>query len=127
PCPEFSPASRKLPRPCCFRSSWPFLDTTHVHRALLFHPLVQNGFLELPAIPEFEGGDFLLRHILVKRVRTDSQVLRSLPNVHYFTRICCHKRKPFRSGLPASPGLEWISFLFFLLAAQPSGRSALYL
>src|SRR5215831_5417052 len=79
--------------------SGPFLGAVHVHRALLFHPLVQNGLLKLPAVPEFEGRDFLFRHVLVKRVRTDSQVLRSLSNVHYLTRICRHKRKPFHSGL----------------------------
>src|SRR5262249_54510558 len=69
-----------------------FLGAAHVHRALLFHPLVQNGFFEFPAVPEFEGRDLFFGHVLVQRVRTDSQILRSLSNVHHFTRLCCHRR-----------------------------------
>src|SRR5262245_26232316 len=105
------------------RRSWPFLGNAHVHGALLFHPLVQNRLLELPAVPELEGRDFFFRHVLVERVRTDPQVLRSLSNVHYLTRICCHKRKPFHSGFSASPGL-WT--ILCLLGGKTSGRSELY-
>src|SRR5260370_703012 len=93
--------SRVLSDAGSLRRSRPFFCAGHVYRALLFHPLVQNRLLKLPAVPEFEGRDFFFRYVLVQRVRTDSQVLRSLSNVHYLTRICCHKHKPFHSGLSA--------------------------
>src|SRR5205807_3904581 len=59
----------------------------HIHGAFLFHPLVQDGFLELPAVSQFESGNLFLGYILIERVRTDPQVLRRLANIHYLTRI----------------------------------------
>src|SRR5208282_3485252 len=56
------------------------------HR-LLFHPLIEFRFLEPPAIPQLERRDFLFVHVLVQSVRTHSQVLRSLTNVHHFSRV----------------------------------------
>src|ERR1035437_8917579 len=56
------------------------------HR-LLFHPLIQLRFLEAPAIAQLERRNLLLVHVLVQRVRTHSQILRSLANVHHFSRV----------------------------------------
>src|SRR6516164_1776202 len=73
---------------------------------LLFHPLVQLRFLEAPAVPQFEGRNLLLIHVLVERVRTDSQVLRSLANVHHFSRVGHRVHVPStnqRPAVPASP------------------------
>src|ERR1700722_5681268 len=58
----------------------------HFHR-LLFHPLIQFRFLEAPAIAQFECRNLLLVHVFVKRVLTHSQVLGSLANIHYFSRV----------------------------------------
>src|SRR4029077_11336859 len=80
-----------LSRGCRLRRLRLLLGSAHVHGALLFHPLVQDGLLELPAVPELERRDFLFGHVFVQCVRTDSQVLRSLSNIHYLTRICRHK------------------------------------
>src|SRR5271157_2637214 len=56
------------------------------HR-LLFHPLIQLRFLEAPAVAQLERRNLLLVHVLVQRVRTHSQILRSLANVHHFSRV----------------------------------------
>src|SRR5262249_42287116 len=106
------------------RRSRSLLDTAHVHGALLFHPLVQNGLFELPAVPEFEGRDFFFSHVLVKRVRTDPQVLRSLSNVHYLTRICCHRRIAFPQWVFGLTGPVDKSFV--ISGGKTSGRSELY-
>src|SRR5579863_5065912 len=42
---------------------------------LVFHPLVKLRFLEAPAIAQLESRNLLLAHVLVKRVRTHSEVL----------------------------------------------------
>src|SRR5271168_3629481 len=63
-----------------------FAPRFHFHR-LLFHPLIQLRFLEAPAIAQLERRNFLFVHVLVKRVRTHSQILRSLANIHYFSRV----------------------------------------
>src|SRR5438270_1629652 len=60
-------------------------------RTLLFHPLVQNGLLEFPAIAQLEGRDLLFVHVFVERVRTYAEVLRRLADIHHFTRICAHR------------------------------------
>src|SRR5947199_3536223 len=60
-------------------------------RALLLHPLIQDGFLEFPAIAQLKGRDLLFVNVLVERVGTYAQVLRSLADVHHFTRICAHR------------------------------------
>src|SRR5690242_17679107 len=63
-----------------------FLSRLYFHLVrLLFHPLIELGLLETPTIAQLERGDFLFTHVLVKRVGTDSQVLRSLANVHDFS------------------------------------------
>src|SRR5271155_4888658 len=54
---------------------------------LLFHPLVQLRFLEAPAVAQLEGRNLLFPNVLVKRVRTHSQVLRRLAYVHHFSRV----------------------------------------
>src|SRR5208282_524701 len=51
---------------------------------LLFHPLVQLRFLEAPAVAQLESRNPLFPNVLVKRVRTHSQVLRRLAYVHHF-------------------------------------------
>src|SRR5580692_6752186 len=56
------------------------------HR-LLFHPLIQLRFLEAPAIAQLERRNFLFVHVLVQSVRTHSQILRSLTNIHHFSRV----------------------------------------
>src|SRR6202162_1797326 len=72
-----------------------FVSALRFHLAgLIFHPLVELRFLEAPAIAQLESGNLLLAYVLVKRVRTHSQVLRSLANVHDFTRVG-HSSKPF--------------------------------
>src|ERR1700674_1039863 len=65
-----------------------FLSALCFHLAgLLFHPLVELRFLEAPAVAQLESGNLLFAYILVKRVRTHSQVLRSLANIHDFPRV----------------------------------------
>src|SRR6266567_6090472 len=54
---------------------------------LLFHPLVELRFLEAPPVAQFESRDFLFAYVLIERVRTHSQVLRRLANVHHFSRV----------------------------------------
>src|SRR5713101_6846994 len=61
---------------------------------LIFHPLIELRLLEAPAVAQLEGGDFLFPDVLVQRVRTHSQVLRSLANVHHFPRVG-HSFNPF--------------------------------
>src|SRR5215471_13372502 len=85
------PVARTLSRGSCLCRFRLLLRATHVHRALLLHPLIKNRLLEFPAVPELECRDFLFGHVFVQRVRTDSQILRSLSDVHYLTRICRHK------------------------------------
>src|SRR5947209_8094005 len=91
---KFFPREKSAPcrRPRRFRF---LLGAAHVHGALLLHPLVQNGFLEFPAVPEFERRDLFLGYVFVQRVRADPQLLRSLADVYYLTRIYCHKRVAF--------------------------------
>src|SRR5436309_15995989 len=69
---------------------------------LIFHPLIKLRFLEAPAVAQLEGGDFLFPDVLVQRVRTHSQVLRSLANVHYFPRVG-HSFNPFTHDSPLLP------------------------
>src|SRR5579864_760331 len=68
------------------RLRFPFRLRFHLAR-LLFHPLIQPRFLEPPAVPQLERGNFLFANVLVKRVRTHSQILRRLANVHHFSRV----------------------------------------
>src|SRR5438132_8757529 len=73
---------------------------------LIFHPLIKLRLLEAPAVAQLEGGDFLFPDVLVQRVRTHSQVLRSLANVHHFPRVG-HSFNPFPQNealLPLSRG-----------------------
>src|SRR5271170_5283223 len=71
-----------------FGSHLRFLLASNLHLGgLLFHPLVQPRLLEAPAVSQLEGGDLLFPYVLVKRVRTHPQVLRSLANIHDFTRV----------------------------------------
>src|SRR5664279_6290950 len=63
-----------------------FAPRFHFHR-LLFHPLIQLRFLEAPAIAQLERRNLLLVHVLVQGVRTHSQILGSLANVHHFSRV----------------------------------------
>src|SRR5262249_41074606 len=53
----------------------------------LFHPLVELRLLEAPAIAQLESRNFLFPYVLVKCVRTHSQVLRRLANIHHFSRV----------------------------------------
>ena len=46
-----------------------------------------RALFEAPTVAQLESGNLLLAYVLVKRVRTDSQVLRSLANVHDFPRV----------------------------------------
>src|ERR1700692_1615297 len=63
-----------------------FRSRLHLAR-LLFHPLVQLRFLEAPAVAQLECGNLLFAYVLVERVRTHSQILRSLTNIHHFSRV----------------------------------------
>src|SRR6266849_6570305 len=74
---------------------------------LLFHPLIQLRFFEAPAVAQLERRNFLLVHILVQSDRTHSQILRSLANVHHFSRVG-HLSFPFsrRICLSAPPVLS---------------------
>ncbi len=49
---------------------------------LLVHPLVQPRPLEPPAISQLEGRHHSFRRILVERVGTDAEIIRSLADVH---------------------------------------------
>src|SRR5579863_10412653 len=80
-----------------------FLSALRFHlTGLVFHPLVELRFLEAPAIAQFESRNLLLAYVLVKRVRTDSQVLRSLANVHHFPRVGHRFESLFRTFQPVS-------------------------
>src|ERR1700690_2882092 len=62
--------------PGSFGSRLRFLSALRFHLAgLLFHPLVELRFLEAPAVAQLESGNLLFPYVLVKRVRTHSQVL----------------------------------------------------
>src|SRR5260370_6137073 len=65
-------------------------------RALVFHPLVELRLLELPAITQFECRNLGLGDVLIKGVGTYSQILRGLPDVHYFSRLGHKIVSPFR-------------------------------
>src|ERR1019366_6405919 len=62
--------------------------------ALALHPAIEQRLLELPAVSQFEGRDFVFGQVLVKRVRAHAQILGRLPNVHHFRRIG-HNLLPF--------------------------------
>src|SRR3954462_411651 len=87
--------------------------------ALTLHPTVQDGLLELPAVPQLEGGNLFLVHVLVKGVRAHAEELRSLATVHHFTRIGHKNLSPFhklmrsrlRREIPLWPGLRGKSLL----------------
>src|SRR5207253_727555 len=70
---------------------------------LLFHPLVKRRLLEPPAVAQFESWNLLFAYVFVKRVRADSQILRSLANVHHFTRVG-HNLIPYPQNQSRSPG-----------------------
>src|SRR5208337_427607 len=74
------------------------------HR-LLFHPLIQLRFLEAPAVAQLERRNLLLVHVLVQRVRTHSQILGSLANVHHFSRVGHNVSPSHRIQLSAPPFL----------------------
>src|SRR5579864_4788173 len=77
---------------------------------LLFHPLVELRFLEAPAVAQLESGNLLLAYVLVKRVRTHSQVLRRLTNIHDFPRVSHSFQTLFTELTPlprAATGLSW--------------------
>src|SRR5579862_1493181 len=64
----------------------PLVLRSEFHLArLLFHPLVELRFFEAPAVAQFESRNLLLANVLVKRVRTHSQILGGLANVHHFS------------------------------------------
>src|SRR5579863_5970442 len=74
--------------PGSFGSRLRFLSALRFHlTGLLFHPLVELRFFEAPPVAQFESRNLLLPYILVKRVRTHSQVLRRLANIHHFPRV----------------------------------------
>src|SRR4051794_27088438 len=81
----------------CGRSRGPrlLLAPALADGALALHPAVQDGLLELPPVPQLEGGNLFLVHVLVKCVRAHAEVLRSLANVHHFTRIGHKNLSPF--------------------------------
>src|SRR2546425_7708634 len=71
-----------------FDSRLRFRPALRFHLAgLLFHPLVKLRLLEAPAVAQLERGNLLFPDVLVKRVRTHSQVLRRLANIHNFPRV----------------------------------------
>src|SRR5580693_7411976 len=91
-----------------FGSHLRFLLASYLHLGgLLFHPLVQPRLLEAPAVSQFEGGDLLFPNVLVKRVRTHSQVLRRLANIHDFTRVG-HSFVPLSTDLKPVYGLSCV-------------------
>src|SRR5215471_16365121 len=71
------------------------LAALHFHLVrFLFHPLVELRLLEAPAVAQLESRNGLLSHVLVERVRTHSQILRRLADIHDFARVG-HSRIPF--------------------------------
>src|ERR1043166_243762 len=69
----------------------PGVNLTH----LAFHPAIQNGLAELPAIAKLESGNLAFSDIAVERVRADAQILRRLPHIHHFARFA-HDGTPLR-------------------------------
>src|ERR1700674_4936122 len=97
PNPNMCPPFLRLPG--SLGSRLRFLPALRFHLAgLLFHPLVELRFLEAPAVAQLESGNLLLAYILVERVRTHSQVLRSLANIHDFPRVG-HSFQPLSTDL----------------------------
>src|SRR5208337_5369057 len=92
----------------------------HLHR-LLFHPLIQLRFLEAPAVTQLEGRNLLLVHVLVQRVRTHSQILRSLANVHHFSRVG-HNVSPLPQNPALSPAFSFRQPLRKLGERSPRSR-----
>src|ERR1700674_1081007 len=84
------------------------------HR-LLFHPLIKLRFLEAPAVPQLERRNLLLVHVLVQRVRTHSQILGSLANVHHFSRV--------GHNLPLSHSIQFPAQPFLPGDAEEFGRT----
>src|ERR1700730_8440075 len=80
---HFARAGFCLTLPGSFR---PMLRSRFHLTGLLFHPLIELRLLEAPAVAQLEGGNLLFAYVLVERVRTHSQILRSLTNVHHFSR-----------------------------------------
>src|SRR5579872_3094840 len=70
---------------------------------LLFHPLIQPGLLEAPAIPQLERRNLLLADVLVQRVRTHAQILRRLADIHHFSRVGHSSLCLFLSTAPPQP------------------------
>ena len=71
---------------------------------LLIHPVIQPRLLEPPAIPQLERRNEILGGILIERIRTDTQIVRRLPDVHYFPNLTAHNRcfhrRPSRNEPP---------------------------
>src|SRR5580700_1851700 len=87
---DFDPNPNMCPPlklPSGFGSRLRFIALCFRLARLFFHPFVQLRFLEAPAISQLESRDLLFAHVLVQRVRTHPQVLRSLANVHYLSRV----------------------------------------
>lgn len=51
---------------------------------LAVHPFVEPRAAKAPAIAQFEGGNERIGRVFVKRIGADAQVIRSLPDIHYF-------------------------------------------
>src|ERR1700739_1289868 len=54
---------------------------------LAFHPAIQDGLSEFPAVTEFERRNFAFSDVTVQGIRADPQILRRLPHIHHFTRF----------------------------------------
>src|SRR5438874_11258198 len=94
-----------LQLPGSFGSRLGFFLAFRFHLAgFLFHPLVQLRFFEAPAVAQLESRNLLFAHVLVQRVGTHSQVLRSLANVHDFSRVG-HSSEPLHRIKPPSQPL----------------------
>src|SRR5580693_5571904 len=107
----FDPNPNMFPPLCLsggFGSHLRFLLASYLHLGgLLFHPLVEPRLLEAPAVSQFEGGDLLFPNVLVQRVRTHSQVLRRLANIHDFARVG-HSFVPLSTDLKPVYGLSYV-------------------
>src|SRR5580692_4864194 len=87
--------------PGSFSSRLRFVSAFRFHLAgFLFHPLIELRFLEAPAVAQLESGNLLLPYVFVERVRTHSQVLRRLANIHDFPRVGHSLQTLFRPTPP---------------------------
>src|SRR5713226_1061382 len=58
------------------------------------HPAIQNGLLQLPAVPQFERGHLPFGNVAIEGVGRDAQILGGLTKAHDLARLNHWQRCP---------------------------------